>query len=81
MGGSNEIIKNSFEDFYTNTYPVIEHYMKIQKCRAVILIYKISGDGTMEEVFSLASKAFEPKLLYHENIVFVLGGPGSGMQF
>lgn len=55
--------------------------MKIQKCRAVILIYKISGDGTMEEVFSLASKAFEPKLLYHENIVFVLGGPGSGMQF
>ena len=67
-----ETIKKRFHTFLEVSYPVIEEYTKKGKC------IKISSETTVDEVYEQTKAHFEPRPLYHKNIVFVLGGPGSG---
>jgi adenylate kinase len=67
-----DTIRKRFDTFYQKSYPVVQHYVKKRKC------ISISAEGTEEEVYLMTQRAFNQMPLYHDNIVFVLGGPGSG---
>jgi adenylate kinase len=67
-----ETIKKRLDVFYQTSFPVIQHYVKNQRC------YSVSGEGTEEEVYQETQRAFSRRPLYHSNIVFVLGAPLSG---
>lgn len=67
-----ETIRKRFQTFIDVSYPVIEHYAKLGKCR------KIISDKSVEEVYQDTKRVLDGKVLPHPNIVFVLGGPGSG---
>ncbi|KAI8922607.1 adenylate kinase-domain-containing protein [Entophlyctis helioformis] len=67
-----ETIKKRFKTFTDASYPVVEHFMRLGRC------IKISSEPPADEVYEEARKHFGEHLLYHPNIVFVLGGPGSG---
>jgi adenylate kinase len=67
-----ETMRKRFETFYSKSYPVVQHYVKNQRC------FTVSAEGTEDEIFLDVQRAFHQLPLYHDNIVFVLGGPGSG---
>jgi adenylate kinase len=65
-------MRKRFETFYNKSYPVVQHYVKNHRC------FTVSAEGTEDEIFQDVQRAFNQLPLYHDNIVFVLGGPGSG---
>ncbi|KAJ3038851.1 hypothetical protein HDV00_000257 [Rhizophlyctis rosea] len=68
-----ETIKKRFRTFVETSMPVIERYTEVGKC------VKISSEPPIEEVYQNVRQHFvKPEPLYHNNVVFVLGGPGSG---
>nr|KAJ3423083.1 hypothetical protein HK105_003316 [Polyrhizophydium stewartii] len=67
-----ETIKKRFKTFIDTSYAVIESFMARGKC------IKISSEPSPDEVYQEVQKHFGDHPLYHPNIVFVLGGPGSG---
>ncbi|KAJ3326342.1 hypothetical protein HDV06_000218 [Boothiomyces sp. JEL0866] len=69
-----ETILKRFKIFEDKTLPVCEYYKKKNLC------HKISAEGGIDEIFLETKFYFEMPPLYHPNIVFVLGGPGSGTQ-
>ncbi|KAJ3313126.1 hypothetical protein HDV04_002443 [Boothiomyces sp. JEL0838] len=68
-----ETIMKRFRTFEEKTMPVVEYYEKKDLC------HKISAEGGIEEIFLETKLYFEVTPLYHQNVVFVLGGPGSGI--
>ncbi|KAJ3262115.1 hypothetical protein HK103_003958 [Boothiomyces macroporosus] len=68
-----ETIMKRFRTFEEKTMPVVEYYEKKDLC------HKILAEGGIEEIFLETKLYFEVTPLYHQNIVFVLGGPGSGI--
>ncbi|RKO91109.1 adenylate kinase-domain-containing protein [Blyttiomyces helicus] len=68
-----ETIKKRFRTFIDTSMPVIDSFMEQEKC------IKISSEPPVEEVYAEVRKHFVPALpKSYKNIVFVLGGPGSG---
>ncbi|KAJ3092247.1 hypothetical protein HK102_009381 [Quaeritorhiza haematococci] len=82
-----ETIKKRFKTFVETSYPVIEEYMRNGKC------VKIDSTKSVDEVYADTKKHFETgpssatnvdqevqdlQPLNHPNVIFVLGGPGSG---
>ncbi|KAI8591775.1 adenylate kinase-domain-containing protein [Geranomyces variabilis] len=66
-------IKKRFRTFVETSMPVIEAYAAKNKC------VEISSEPSVDEVYAAVKKHFEdPPPLNHPNVVFVLGGPGSG---
>lgn len=67
-----ETIKKRFNTFENQSMPVIEHFKLLGKC------IEISSEQAIEQVYQEASAVFSKAIFEGENIVFVLGGPGSG---
>ncbi len=68
-----ETIKKRFATFKEQSEPVIEYYRKRGKCT------EISSEKSIEEVYNEARELFvSPVPINHRNMIFVLGGPGSG---
>ncbi|XP_064616730.1 adenylate kinase isoenzyme 1-like [Liolophura sinensis] len=72
-----ETIKKRLETFHNITQPVIDHFQDQNKVR------KISAIGDVDEVFKQVEKVLdevtkEDVTLKDAQVVFVLGGPGSG---
>ncbi|KAI8901512.1 adenylate kinase-domain-containing protein [Globomyces pollinis-pini] len=68
-----ETLQKRFTTFIDISYPVVEHYMKMNKCLTIL------AEDSIEEVYNSSKLHFAPHPpLYHNNITFVLGGPGSG---
>ncbi|KAI8821851.1 adenylate kinase-domain-containing protein [Fimicolochytrium jonesii] len=68
-----ETIKKRFKTFLDTSLPVIRAFAEKGKC------VQISSEPAPEEVYKVVRKSFDaPAPLNHPNIVFVLGGPGSG---
>ncbi|KAJ3185685.1 hypothetical protein HDU85_001039 [Gaertneriomyces sp. JEL0708] len=68
-----ETIRKRFRVFLDKSLPVIQHYGAVGKC------VEISSENSVDAVYAETRKHFDkPKPLYHSNVVFVLGGPGSG---
>jgi adenylate kinase len=65
-------IKKRLTVFTSQSEPVIRLYSQRGLCT------EIAADRSIEEVYKDASSLFTPVALNHNNIVFVLGGPGSG---
>jgi adenylate kinase family enzyme len=69
-----ETVKKRIAIFNETSFPVIEYYMKNQKC------WTISAEGNEEEVYQATKKAMGWLPLYHDNIVFVIGSKLSGKE-
>ncbi|TPX38130.1 hypothetical protein SmJEL517_g00167 [Synchytrium microbalum] len=71
-----ETIKKRFQTFQDASRPAIEYFQKENRC------VKISSDVTPDQVYEKARECFiekpKPRGRAWNNIVFVLGGPGSG---
>ena len=68
-----ESIKKRFKTYEEQSLPVIHHYKQKGKC------VEISSTSPIPEVYEKARQYFfEPEKLNLHNLVFVLGGPGSG---
>ncbi|KXS19902.1 ADK-domain-containing protein [Gonapodya prolifera JEL478] len=70
-----ETIRLRFKTFQEQSMPVVEYFEKMDK------VVKISSEAPVDEVYENARKHFESALtlpFQDANIVFVLGGPGSG---
>ncbi|XP_048587761.1 adenylate kinase isoenzyme 5 isoform X3 [Nematostella vectensis] len=73
-----ETILSRLETFITQTMPVIEHYQEEGKVK------KISAEGGPDEVFKKVSRVLEElpnrsnATLHDFDIMFIVGGPGSG---
>ncbi|KAJ1336837.1 hypothetical protein BSLG_006940 [Batrachochytrium salamandrivorans] len=67
-----ETIKKRFQTFTEANHPVITFFSRMGKC------FKISSESSPDEVFEQVQRTFVDPPLYHPNIIFVLGGPGSG---
>ncbi|KAK5672516.1 hypothetical protein QVD99_001276 [Batrachochytrium dendrobatidis] len=67
-----ETIKKRFHTFVETSYPVIEFFKNAGRC------FKISSEQSPDEVYDEVQQCFVDPPLYHPNIVFILGGPGSG---
>eukprot|EP00842_Homolaphlyctis_polyrhiza_P003586 jgi/Hompol1/4228/HPOL_006993-RA len=68
-----ETIRKRFFTFNEQSLPVIEHFKKKGKC------FEISSERAIDAVYNDARHLFiPPKPLHHPNMIFVLGGPGSG---
>lgn len=68
-----ETIKKRFKTFEVQSLPVIEHFQKKSKC------IELSSEAPVAEVYAQAREFFiPPEKLSFKNLVFVLGGPGSG---
>lgn len=67
-----ETIKKRFKAFQDASMPAINYLLAEKRC------FKIFSTGSIEEVYEQSEKLFKIQPVYHNNIVFVLGGPGSG---
>ncbi|KAI8904443.1 hypothetical protein EDD86DRAFT_249807 [Gorgonomyces haynaldii] len=67
-----ETIKKRFRTFVEASYPVVEYFMKQGRCT------KISAEREVDQVYADTRRALLGTKQGHPNIVFVLGGPGSG---
>lgn len=68
-----ETIQKRFRAFREVSMPVIEYFLADMRCVKIN-----SAISNIEEVYEKSEKLFRAQPLYHKNIVFVLGGPGSG---
>lgn len=67
-----ETIKKRFKAFQDASMPAINYLLAEKRC------FKFFSTGSIEEVYEQSEKLFKIQPVYHNNIVFVLGGPGSG---
>ncbi|KAI9091558.1 adenylate kinase-domain-containing protein [Phlyctochytrium arcticum] len=68
-----ETIRKRLVTFMNASMPVVEAFRKNNKC------ITISTEPSPDEVYNTVKKHFEtPVPINHPNVVFVLGGPGSG---
>ncbi|KAJ3117070.1 hypothetical protein HDU96_007988 [Phlyctochytrium bullatum] len=64
-----ETIKKRFKTFEEQSLPVVDYY---KDC-----VLRISSTGPIDEVYSDLKRSLNPPIV-HDNLIFVLGGPGSG---
>lgn len=84
-----ETIMKRFNTFKETSYPVIEEYAAVGKCVKVIpevdlMPVQISSVPIPQKVYESTKGYFIPakdRGVAWENIVFVLGGPGSGLSY
>lgn len=67
-----ETIQKKFTAFQQASMPVVDYFLADKRC------FKISSKASVEDVYDQSEKLFKNFPVFHPNIVFVLGGPGSG---